>query len=74
MTRMKKLISAALAIAMILSMTVPAFASVESESVNVMQLKNTPGFSEDNPIQMEKFPMTAMWRHMLRILGLCGFR
>ena len=50
MTRMKKLISAALAIAMILSMTVPAFASVESESVNVMQLKNTPGFSEDNPI------------------------
>ena len=54
MTRMKKLISAALAIAMILSMTVPAFASVESESVNVMQLKNTPGFSEDNPIQMEK--------------------
>ena len=54
MSKAKKLISMLWVLILTFNMTIPAFATSNKESTDIYALENTLGYSEDNPINLEK--------------------
>ncbi len=54
MTKMKKLASVLLAVMVMICMTVPVLASPLNRPADMQNLDNRPGFSPDNPIELQK--------------------